>query len=127
MRMIFIPLVISLLCGCAEQKYAVLRLDGQSIAESPRLQQAYETDVAICNGETQKANLSKTRTYAGGLAAIAEDIEHKRAAEDVMTGCMAQKGYVRVPEEQADAKKKQIQAVAQMKGDVATASITKAD
>jgi len=102
----FIPFIaISFaVAGCAPELVAV-RTDGQMIADNAALKRSYEVDQAICRGEMQKANLSKTYAYVGGIAALAEAIGQQQATADVYSGCMAEKGYAMVAPEQAEAKR----------------------
>lgn len=90
--------------GCAiAPQMAVVRTDGQSIRENPKLQQALDIDRKVCEGETQKANLSGVTIGGGSVGALAAAIERQESARTVMIGCMAQRGYVLVPQEQAAA------------------------
>ena len=66
-----------------------LRLDGQRGTENPVLAQQFETDRTACLGATQQANEP--------VGAVAKD-------------CMAAKGYIQVPEDQAEAKSQQLAA-----------------
>lgn len=101
-----------LLFGCAEQvKNSWVRADGQSIRQSPAFMQQYETDSMICNGETQRANLQST-AYCQGIAgcAVAGAVRGNQL-QTVANGCMAQRGYVLVPEDQAEAKAAELRAL----------------
>lgn len=97
----------ALLCvavaGCtAATKTVWIRTDGQRIASDPvNLQQA-QIDRTICQGETDKASLSGVTFTGGGMAGVAAAIERDNAAGRVASGCMAAKGYVQVPEDQAE-------------------------
>jgi hypothetical protein len=82
---------------------AVVRTDGQSIRENPKLQQALDIDRKVCEGETQKAALSGVTIGGGSVGGLAAAIERQESAKTVMIGCMAQRGYVLVPQEQAAA------------------------
>ena len=94
---------------------AVLRVNGDRIAGNPVLEHTYRTDHAICLGERQKASLSGVTAYGGGggLAGIVANQDRSVAADQVMAGCLAQKGYVIVPEAEADAQSAQFRAVAE--------------
>ncbi len=111
-RIISIVIVGTVVAACAGPKLVPVRMDGQRITESPVLAHGYEADHTICRGETQKANLSKTKHYYGGVAGIAESLDQAQAAGDVYAGCMAQRGYAMVKEEEAEAKRAQYSAVA---------------
>jgi len=118
MRGIPVTLVILGIVGCAQQPTTIwLRTDGQSIRGNPVLAQAYETDGAICRGETQKANLSGVAVHGGGFAGLAVQMERDNAARDVMRGCMAQRGYMLVDEREAEARSAEFRANAQLAAD----------
>lgn len=90
--------------GCAiGPQMVVVRTDGQSIRENQKLQQALDIDRKVCEGETQKASLAGVTIGGGSVGGLAAAIERQEAARTVMIGCMAQRGYVLVPEEQAAA------------------------
>jgi hypothetical protein len=69
-----------------------LRLDGQRGAENPVLTKQFETDRAICLGAQQDDNPSQPDKPAAKV-------------------CMADKGYIQVPEDQAEAKIRELEAV----------------
>jgi len=105
------------LVGCAPQdKMMWVRTDGQSGKDNPALQQQYQIDKTICAGETQKANMSGVTVVPQGIIpqAIAQ-AQRDDAATDVAKGCMAQHGYMLVPEKQADAYAAQARAIAAAK------------
>lgn len=111
------------LTGCATEM-AIVRTDGQSMAGNPVLTEAFRVDHAVCNGETQKANLSGMGGYNGGIALA---IERQNAASQVMNGCLAQKGYVVVAKDKADATLAHYQELARLQPQqqqVATGSIS---
>jgi hypothetical protein len=94
-----------LVTGCAQQvKQVWIRTDGQRGVGNPAFAQQFEIDKTVCVGEMQKANLSGVAVHGGGLAGLAVAMERDAAADDVQKGCMAQRGYVLVPEDQADAR-----------------------
>jgi hypothetical protein len=86
------------LAGCAyelslpQQKMVWLRLDGQRGVGNPALTQQFETDRTACLGGTQQVN--------GPSQAV--DAPEK--------ACMAKKGYIQVPEDQAEAKRQELAA-----------------
>jgi hypothetical protein len=80
-----------------------VRTDGQRIKDDPVLTHQAQMDLTICQGELQKANLSGVTVHGGGMAGLAASIERGQAATQVGEGCMAQKGYARVPEDKAEA------------------------
>jgi hypothetical protein len=102
------------LSGCA-QKMAYVRIDGQRAATDPVLAQQFEVDRTICSGEMQKANVSGVTFSGGGLAGIAAQVERQNAVGQVAQGCMASRGYLSVPEDQAAAKAAELAAVAEEK------------
>ena len=82
-----------------------VRADGQRIGGHPALEQKVELDKTICNGETQKANMSAVPVYTTGvLSAIAIQQQRQGMANDIGKGCMAEKGYVYVPASVAEEK-----------------------
>ena len=86
------------LVGCAyelsqpQPKMVWLRLDGQRGAGNPVLTQQFETDRTACLGTTQQDN------------------EPNQAVDAVAKDCMAAKGYIQVPEDQAEAKSQELAA-----------------
>ena len=106
MRSILLVALAALVVGCAtQQKMTWVRTDGQSGRANPALAQQFEVDKTICTGETQKANMSATPNYnAGGvIGAIQAGVERNNQNTDVAKGCMAQRGYMYVPADQAEA------------------------
>jgi hypothetical protein len=106
--------------GCAVTKGVFLLSDGRIPADDPALKVQLEKDVAICNGEAQKANLSAStpnvNTY-GRFMAVAQ----------VGRGCMAQKGYVLVRKEEVESKQKELQEATAEKAHIeATAAARRA-
>jgi hypothetical protein len=101
--------------GCAEPiKSVVIRSDGQSMADNPVLRHAYTTDELVCIGEMQKASLSGvTVTGGGGLANYIAQSDRNSAANAVLRGCLAQRGYVIVREDEAAAKTAEYRALAE--------------
>jgi uncharacterized lipoprotein YajG len=101
--------------SCAEPpRTAVLRVNGDRVTGNAVLEHTYRTDYAVCMGERQKAALSGVTAYggSGGLAGIIASEDRSTAADQVLVGCLAQKGYVIVPEAEADAKSAQFRAIA---------------
>jgi hypothetical protein len=88
-----------------------VRTDGQRIKEDPVLLQQAQMDLTMCQGELQKANLSGVTVHGGGLAGAAAAVQRAEAASQVGEGCMAQKGYARVPQDQADATRERFASV----------------
>lgn len=106
-----------LLASCVTTAPAVIwiRTDGQSGKTNPVLAQQFEIDRTVCIGETQKANMSGVAIYSGGVAGAIAQVDRDRAANDVIKGCMAQRGYLLVLESEAEAKSAQLRAVAEAK------------
>jgi hypothetical protein len=80
-------LFVFLLTGCADQQMRWVRVDGHPIREDPALLKQAEIDRAVCRGEMAKAD----------SASVAPVSRRMQADDDVMTGCMAQKGYLLRP------------------------------
>jgi hypothetical protein len=95
------------LCGCAKSVY--LLADGRMPASDPVVNQQFEMDRTVCQGELQKANLSGSMRDWGAIS-------RANAVGQVGQGCMAEKGYVLVPEDQVVAKQQELAAVAAEKG-----------
>jgi hypothetical protein len=93
------------LAGCtqtAANKW--VRTDGQSVFASTTLTQQFEIDRTICNGEIERARMAGP--IVGGTMAdrISAGIEQDRSAMIIARGCMAQRGYVLVPEAEVASK-----------------------
>jgi hypothetical protein len=98
--------------GCAAAPKTIwLRADGQG-GRDPVLAQQFEIDRTICQGERQRADLSGTTFTGGGLAGIAAAQQRSNSADQVASGCMAQKGYVLVLETEAAAKQQEFAEIA---------------
>ena len=91
-------LASSMLAGCAyeldlpQPRMVWLRLDGQRGTINPALAQQFETDRTACLGATQQGK------------------EPSQAVDAVEKDCMAAKGYIQVPEDQAEAESQQLAA-----------------
>lgn len=91
-------LASAMLAGCVYErsqprpKMVWLRLDGQRGAENPVLARQFETDRSTCLGTTQQSN------------------EPSQAIDTVAKDCMAAKGYIQVPEDQAEMKTQELAA-----------------
>ncbi|MBJ7405941.1 MAG: hypothetical protein JHD07_22565 [Bradyrhizobium sp.] len=75
----------------------------------------FEVDRTACLGERNKAALSGVSVASGGLAAAVAAQERSNAADTVGQGCMAEKGYLLVREDEADAKRAELARVAELK------------
>lgn len=103
-----------LLSGCAQTpKMLWVRADGMRLAENPGLRTQFELDTTSCLGERNKAALSGVTVSGGGLAGLAAAVDRSNAADTVARGCMAEKGYLLVAEDQAPAKQAELAAIAQ--------------
>ena len=113
------------LTACASApKMMWLRADGQPAANDPVLAQQFQMDRTVCLGEREKADLSGVTLSQGGFAGIVAAQNRLNAADTVAQGCMAQKGYVFVREDEAPAKQQELAAIAAEKArrDVAAAA-----
>lgn len=95
-----ILLASATLAGCASEppqpppqaQMVWLRLDGQRGAGNPALAKKFETDRTACLGATPQGNGSS------------------QPVNPVARACMADKGYIQVPEDQAEAKSRELAA-----------------
>src|SRR5215469_10647405 len=76
------------------------------------MQQQFEMDRTVCQGEMNKADLSGVTFTGGGLAGAFAAAGRAQEAGQVGQGCMAGKGYVQVREDQAAAKQQELAAIA---------------
>lgn len=113
MRSFALALAAVALSGCAA-KTVYLLADGRAPVSDPVLNQQFEMDRTVCQGELQKANLSGSLRDWG--------IERGAAVSQVGQGCMAEKGYVMVREDQAAAKQQELAAIAAEKAQRAVAT-----
>jgi hypothetical protein len=98
--------IASAVIGCAQQPKTVwLRTDGRVAANDPVMSRQFEVDSTVCSGDTGKAGLtalnpgSSDRNYNTAVAR-----ERGALSNNVMRGCMAEKGYVLVREDEVPAK-----------------------
>lgn len=80
------------LCGCVSNEPVWARVDGRSVKDDPALARQGEIDMLICQGVVQRAALSSSPQDASDYIAEAE------ALNDIQRGCMAERGYLRVPQ-----------------------------
>jgi hypothetical protein len=92
-----------------------VRVDGQRSAQNPVLAQQFEIDRTVCLGERQKASLSGVTVASGGIAAVLAAQDRANSADTVARGCMAEKGYLMVPQDQAEAKLAELAAINEQK------------
>lgn len=64
------------------------RTDGRPVLNDPVLLSQAEADLTACNGEMARAKLSGRATSWG------EQVGRNQAGNAVLTGCMADRGYV---------------------------------
>lgn len=68
---------------------------------NPRLLQQGQVDMAICEGEVQKAAVGQAPIYwrglVGALAADAVVAQRQQGLVAIAKGCMAERGYLLVP------------------------------
>jgi hypothetical protein len=99
--------------GCATApKMLWLRADGQPAANDPVLTQQFQMDKTICLGQREKADLSGVTVTQGGFAGIVAAQNRTNAADAVAQGCMAEKGYVLVREDEVAEKQQELAAIA---------------
>jgi hypothetical protein len=85
------------LAGCG-QSYVYVRADGQDISGAPALYKQFEGDSMICHGETHRQESSSGWGPNVG------------ANSGAVNDCMTAKGYVVVPSEMADLKRRDLAA-----------------
>ena len=97
-------------CQTAAQNgpvYGWMRADLRRISGDPERERQAALDKAVCLGETQKSAVGMAPvSYRGiGGAIDAAILENQRgdALKDVAKGCMAQRGYLYVTREEAEA------------------------
>ena len=91
-------------CASPPPPKILIRTDGQHVTGNAALEQQVIIDKTVCGGDAQKADLSAGTNYYGGI--IAHSIENNRRTQEaigVFEGCMASKGYVMAPADQAQA------------------------
>ena len=98
-------------CQTAGQKQNItfVRADGRPMRGNAKLEQQFQLDATICKGEMQKIAAGAAPIYYSGIvgAVNAEMIAQgkKNALLDVGKGCMAERGYVQISEEEAEARR----------------------
>lgn len=83
------------LAGCASGPAMVyVRTDGRPIA-TPELNQQFEVDRTVCTGQRSGSAVSAPYDYSSGLGnQIVNSMERSGNLDNVMRGCMAQRGYL---------------------------------
>lgn len=88
MRLVILALAAFVLSNCVTDSERVwTRLDGQAVSSRPELASAFEIDHAVCRGEMAKADTASSAPPGRRL----------QADQEIMDGCMAQRGYRLVP------------------------------
>lgn len=101
------------LLGCAPQvKSLWIRADGQTGRDSPAVEQQFAMDKAVCEGEMQKANMSGSNYCQGLAGCVVAGAVRGQQMETVGKGCMAERGYMLVPEPEAEAKAAELRSIA---------------
>lgn len=127
MRLILSAALCCALGGCAAApKMVWVRVDGQPAKDNPVLRTQYEVDATACLGERNKAALSGVTFTSGGIAGAVAAVERSDAADTVARGCMAEKGYLLVKEEEAAQKGAELAAIAEQKRQQEAAAATAA-
>jgi hypothetical protein len=89
-----------ILTGCATAEPMIwLRVDGQSIPSNPALLERAKLDATVCQGEVAKSDNS-----AGEVPLL----RRQENSNVVLRGCMAQRGYVLVPERMAEQRRAEL-------------------
>jgi hypothetical protein len=86
--------------------------DGRAPGADPVLNQQFEMDRTICQGQMQKANVSGVTFTGGGVAGAVAAADRSNAVGQVGQGCMAEKGYVAVPQDQVAERQQELAAIA---------------
>lgn len=117
MRKWIIVVSFATLVGCATAPPPPewVRTDGQRTKGTAALEQQFEIDRTVCLGERQKASLSGVAVVNGSLGAALAAQDRAASADAVARGCMAEKGYLLVPQDQAEAKRLEMAAIADQK------------
>lgn len=94
-----------------------MRTDGVSQVGRPDLMQKFEIDKTVCLGETQKVAVGAPVVYSNGtilseLSAAGVNQQKSDALNDVLKGCMAQRGYILVKKSEAIATSQRLKATA---------------
>jgi hypothetical protein len=102
-------------CATAPPPMAWIRTDGKRAAGDLVLAQQFDVDRTVCLGERQKATLAGVTIANGTLGAALAAQERGNSADAVAKGCMAEKGYLMVPEAEAETRRAEMAAVAEEK------------
>jgi hypothetical protein len=97
------------LTGCQTTTDVFVRTDGQRAKDNPVLASQFEVDRTVCEGEAQKAGLTGSNVCFGDNC-FWQQMARNEGKVGVMKGCMAQKGYLLVPAEEAETRAAQFRA-----------------
>ena len=90
-------------CQTVSEPYVWVRSDGKRMSGNIELLKRGQLDLAICNGEAGKSNaampvvVGQPNTYAMAITSG----QRNTALSSIVVGCMAQKGYLYLPQSQA--------------------------
>lgn len=79
-----------------------IRTDGQEMRGNPALMAQFEIDKAVCEGEMSKANMGGTQLCRGIVDCAVQGQQRSQGMQVVGKGCMAERGYVQVPESERE-------------------------
>jgi hypothetical protein len=112
MRIAVACLLTVLTTACATQpKTAWIRSDGQRSTGDSVLTEQFELAGTDCANQRDKYILSLPAIMDYGLPGFRANAEREEAANELVKGCMAKKGYLLVPEEQAESKRQELLAM----------------
>lgn len=97
-----------LLCGCVSRQpdvtYEWVRADGRDANTNSALFQQRRIDATICVGEMNKSKAEMPPAYSPNMfEQVGMEINQTRTLDAVVSGCMAEKGYLLVPADQVAA------------------------
>ncbi|WP_157070211.1 hypothetical protein [Aureimonas frigidaquae] len=111
--------MIVTLSGCQStdpmQGMLWVRTDGRSMQSDPKLRLQGEQDRTICSGRVNQSVAGQTPVYSSGLipAIQAQQVLNDRRDSfgEIMAGCMAERGYVLVPQAEAAARAAELRKI----------------
>jgi|SRR5580658_623598 hypothetical protein len=96
MRLIALFAAAAIISGCNSLApgSGFARTDGTYIAPGSPEEAKFIADRQVCRGELAKAQMSAPTISSGSITEdVANDIQRDRQSDQVMLGCMADKGY----------------------------------
>ncbi len=96
-------LVLAACQAVPDDPYVWVRADGKRMSSNPDLFKKRQLDLATCQGEAGKSSaampivVAQPNVYAMGLASN----QRHAALSAIVIGCMAQRGYLHLPQSQA--------------------------